>query len=137
MATIIFLGLFVLMWIVLIVPRQREIRRHQALMAQLEVGDEVMLGSGIYGVITSIEEDFLRLDVAPGVELKVAKRAVGAKVVAPSTGPAADTTDVLDATDSRSEAAALAPASDDDLTDDDTARRSTTESVDHPDVAGA
>ncbi len=136
MATIIFLGLFVLMWIVLIVPRQREIRRHQALMAQLEVGDEVMLGSGIYGVITSLEDDFVRLDVAPGVELKVAKRAVGAKVVAP-TEPAADTTDVIDATDSRSEPAAHDPASDDDLTDDGRARRSTTESVDHPDVAGA
>jgi preprotein translocase subunit YajC len=135
MATIIFLGLFVLMWIVLIVPRQREIRRHQALMAQLEVGDEVMLGSGIYGVITSIEDDFLRLDVAPGVELKVAKRAVGAKVVAPSTDPAVDTTDVID--DSGREAAALDPAPDDDRTDDSRARRGTTESVDHPDVAGA
>ncbi|WP_208027796.1 preprotein translocase subunit YajC [Rhabdothermincola sediminis] len=80
MATIIFLVLFILMWAVLIVPRQRELKRHQALMTQLAEGDEVMLGSGVYGTITDLEDDLARLEVAPGVEIKVAKRAIAAKV---------------------------------------------------------
>lgn len=80
MATIIFLVLFVLMWVVLIVPRQRELKRHQALMTQLAEGDEVMLGSGVYGTVTHLEDDLARLKVAPGVEIKVAKRAIAAKV---------------------------------------------------------
>lgn len=83
MATIVFLILFVLMWVVLIVPRQRELKRHQALMTQLAVGDEVMLGSGVYGTITRLEGEIAHLEVAPGVELKVAKRAVAAKVEPP------------------------------------------------------
>mgnify|MGYP005857300845 CR=1 FL=1 len=79
-ATVILLVLFVLMWIVLIVPRQRELKRHSRLLAELAVGDEIMMGAGIYGVIRAIDGEHVRLEVADGVELKVAKRAVVAKV---------------------------------------------------------
>lgn len=80
MATVILLALFVLMWVVLIVPRQRELKRHTRLLAELAVGDEVMTGAGIYGVVRAIDGEYVRLEVAEGVELKVAKRAVMAKV---------------------------------------------------------
>jgi preprotein translocase subunit YajC len=83
MSALIFLLLIVLMWVVLIVPRQREMRRHNALMRTLEEGDEVMMGSGIYGTILEMEDDFVTLEVAPDVDLKVAKRAIAAKVVSP------------------------------------------------------
>jgi preprotein translocase subunit YajC len=86
MQALIFLLLIVLMWVVLIVPRQREMRRHAALMRQLKVGDEVMMGSGIYGTIREMEGDFATLEVAPGVELKVARRAIAAKVPAEPEG---------------------------------------------------
>ncbi len=81
--TIILLVLFVLMWVVLIVPRQRELRRHQALMRELEVGDEVMMGSGIYGTITELDDDIVHLSLGPGVEIRAARRAVAAKVPEP------------------------------------------------------
>lgn len=83
MSVIIILVLFALMWVVLIVPRQREVRRHQALIAALEVGDEVMSTSGIYGTIRGVEADHVDLEVAPDLTLRMAKRAVAAKVPAP------------------------------------------------------
>jgi preprotein translocase subunit YajC len=131
MATIIFLGLFVLMWIVLIVPRQREIRRHQALVAQLAEGDEVMLGSGIYGVITALEDDFVRLDVAPGVELKVAKRAVAAKVAPPQVVDVAGVDNEADDDHADGPDALDEPSPDVDLSSGDRPER-----VDRRDVAG-
>ena len=82
MATVILLALFAQMWIVLIVPRQRELKRHSRLLAELEVGDEVMTGAGIYGVIRAIDGEYVRLEVAEGIELRMAKRAVMAKVPA-------------------------------------------------------
>jgi preprotein translocase subunit YajC len=100
MQTLIFLLLIVMVWVVLIVPRQREMRRHRALMSQLEVGDEVMMGSGIYGTIRHLEGDHALLEVAPGTELRVARRAIAARV-----DPArdhtidADTTDTADSID--------------------------------------
>ena len=80
MSTILLLLLFVLAWVVLILPKQRELRRHNALLATLVEGDEVMSGSGIYGTITAIDGDVVYLEVAPGLELKVARRAVASKV---------------------------------------------------------
>lgn len=76
--------LFVLAWVLLILPKQRELKRHNALIESLEVGDEVMSGSGLYGTIVGIEADTVLLQVAPHVELKLARRAIAAKVVAPA-----------------------------------------------------
>jgi|GEM_PF-460982 len=85
MSTLLLLLLFVLAWVVLILPKQRELRRHNALLATLAEGDEVMSGSGIYGTITAIDGDVVYLEVADGIELKVARRAVASKV-APAVG---------------------------------------------------
>lgn len=80
MGILILLIFFAVAWVLLILPRQRELRRHQALMQELAVDDEVILGSGLYGTIREIDGDVIRLEVAPGTELKVAKRAVAARV---------------------------------------------------------
>lgn len=90
--------LFAIAWVVLILPKQRELKRHNALVASLEVGDEVMTGSGIYGTLTGIAEDKVRLEVASGLEVTLARRAVAAKIPAPrpavddATGPEAENT---------------------------------------------
>jgi len=94
MSTLLLLLLFVLAWVVLILPKQRELRRHNALLATLAEGDEVRSGSGIYGTITAIDGDVVYLEVADGIELKVARRAVASKV-APAVGMG-DDDDTLD-----------------------------------------
>jgi preprotein translocase subunit YajC len=88
-------GLFAL----LIVPRQREARRHQQLIASVHEGDEIMTGSGLYGRIVELEADYVQLEIAPGVVVKLARRAVLAKV-----DPPADTADeaTIDVTDDAS-----------------------------------
>ena len=83
MSLIFLLILLVLAWVVLILPKQRELKRHNALVASLEVGDEVMSGSGLYGTIIELTDDAVLLSIAPGVEVKVARRAVAAKVPPP------------------------------------------------------
>lgn len=80
MSIVLLILLFVVAWVVLILPKQRELKRHNALVAALTEGDEVMSGSGIYGTITAIHGDVIHLEVAPGIEIKVARRAVASKV---------------------------------------------------------
>jgi preprotein translocase subunit YajC len=82
MSTLLLLLLFVLAWVVLILPKQRELKRHNALVASLDVGDEVMSGAGMYGTITGIEGDVVWLEIAPDLEIKLAKRAIASKVAA-------------------------------------------------------
>jgi len=101
MGFILILVLFVLFWAFLIRPKQRELKRHQSLVATLDVGDEVMTGSGFYGVITEVGDDTVRMELAPGLEVKVARRAVASKVSDPSVEahealPAFDPSEVED-----------------------------------------
>lgn len=63
-------------WFLLIRPQRKQ--QAQLLQTQrgVEVGDEVMLGSGIFGVVSAEHDDHLELEVSPGVRLKVARAAV-------------------------------------------------------------
>jgi preprotein translocase subunit YajC len=93
MAAIIVLIVLAVMWALLAVPRQREARRHNAVLASLEVGDEVMTGGGLFGTITEMGDDHVLLEIAPGTVVKFTKRAVATRVDADPPPPsAADTT---------------------------------------------
>lgn len=90
MSFLIIIILFVIAWIVLILPKQREVKRHAAFVQSLAVGDEVMTGSGIYGTIVQVDDAIALLQVAPGVELKVARRAIASRVGEPEAVDAAE-----------------------------------------------
>ena len=79
---------FVLLWVIFILPQQRRVRGHQALVASLEVGDEVVLTAGIYGRIVDIGREDLTIEVAPGVVLRVARQAVLRRVEDTTAEPA-------------------------------------------------
>jgi preprotein translocase subunit YajC len=74
---------FGLMWVLLILPQQRRMKAHQAVVASLQVGDEVLTAGGVYGTITSIDEDTLAIEVAPGVVLRVLRSAVSSRIGPP------------------------------------------------------
>jgi preprotein translocase subunit YajC len=88
MSLLLLVALFAVAWVVLILPKQRELKRHNALVAAISVGDEVMTGSGIYGTVVGIDGDIVKLSVAPGTEIRIARRAVAAIVPDPSANDA-------------------------------------------------
>jgi preprotein translocase subunit YajC len=89
-ALIVLAATFVLLWVFFILPQQRRVRAHQQLVAGLGEGDEVVLTAGIHGRITELGAEDLLLEVAPGVELRVARQAVLRRVetVEPDAPPA-------------------------------------------------
>lgn len=86
----------VLMYAVLILPQQRRAREHKALLASLEIGDEVLTSSGVYGFIADLDSDVLWLEVADGVELKLSRSSVANKVVLKDTEDDEDTSEDSD-----------------------------------------
>jgi preprotein translocase subunit YajC len=73
-------GIALLFWLLLIRPaakRQKELARMQA---SLKAGDEVMLTSGIFGILRDADGEHLRLEIADGVVIKVARAAIGSVV---------------------------------------------------------
>ena len=74
---IIIVAMFVLLWLLLIRPqRQRQIAQRE-LIASVEVGDEILTAGGLYGHVRALgDEDDLVVEIAPGTEVRVARRAV-------------------------------------------------------------
>ncbi len=70
-----------LMYMFLIRPQQKRVKEQQALVRSLAAGDEVLLNSGIHGVVKEVEEEsgVIWLEVAQDLELKVLRTAVERK----------------------------------------------------------
>jgi len=70
----------------LMMTQRRRMRAVTDLQQSLQVGDEVVTSSGMYGRIVAFDDPAVILQVAPGVQLRFDRRAVGAKAPQ-ATGP--------------------------------------------------
>jgi preprotein translocase subunit YajC len=68
-------------YLLLIRPQQRQRRAQRALVEGLDVGDEVITMSGIFGTIRAVDDESITLEVAPGVDMKFLRGAVARKLV--------------------------------------------------------
>lgn len=69
-------GLFAVMYFVLIRPQQKRAKELKAMIDSVGKGDEVITAGGLLGKITKIGESYMTLEVASGVELQVQRSAV-------------------------------------------------------------
>ena len=102
--------MFLVFWALIILPQQRRVRAHQALVRAIEVGDEVMTTSGLYGTIASLDEDDVMLEVAPGTTLRFARGAIAKHANEPEPEPAAPEDAAVDEAVAVDEAAAIEDA---------------------------
>ncbi|MGH3330204.1 MAG: preprotein translocase subunit YajC [Nocardioidaceae bacterium] len=72
-------------WFLVIRPARKRQQDMNRIQSSVEVGSEVMLGSGIYGKVVSVADETLQLEVAPGTTMKVARQAV-VRVIDTSAG---------------------------------------------------
>lgn len=79
-------------WFLVIRPARKRQQDTARIQASVDVGTEVMLGSGIYGTVVAVADDTLQLEVAPGTIVKVARQAVG-RVITDSTREAGASND--------------------------------------------
>lgn len=70
------LAIVLLFWLLVIRPQQKRQKATAQLQASLQPGQRVMLTSGVFGTVTSLQDDRLRIAVADGVELEVVRAAV-------------------------------------------------------------
>ena len=66
------------LYLVLIRPQQKRAKEQRMMVDALKSGDEVVTSGGILGRITDVSEQFVTLEVADGVQVKVQKHMVGA-----------------------------------------------------------
>ena len=68
--------MFVVLWFLMIRPQQKKAKEHQAMLAALAKGDEVVTGGGIAGRVAKIGENYVSVEVSEGVEVQVQKPAI-------------------------------------------------------------
>ncbi|BAU58194.1 preprotein translocase subunit YajC [Halorhodospira halochloris] len=69
--------LIAIFYFLLIRPQRKRMKEHQEMVEGLQVGDEVVTAGGELGRITRVSDDFVRLEVAQGVEWSIKREMVG------------------------------------------------------------
>jgi preprotein translocase subunit YajC len=72
--------IFVLFYFLLIRPQSKKQKEHRQMVDGLASGDEVVTGGGVLGTVKDVGDQFLTVEVADGVSLKVQKHTVSAVI---------------------------------------------------------
>ena len=68
--------IFAVMYLLMIRPRQKQQKVHEAMMKELRPGDRVIIAGGIYGQIETIGEETAILRIESGATMKVARSSI-------------------------------------------------------------
>jgi preprotein translocase subunit YajC len=71
---------FAFLWLVLVRPQKKRQLAQQRMLSEVKVGDEVVTAGGIDGRVTEDVGDDVMLRIAPDLEVRVARRAIGGVV---------------------------------------------------------
>jgi preprotein translocase subunit YajC len=70
---LLIVGMFVLMYFMIIRPQRKRQKEHQSLIEGVAKGDEIITTGGILGKVTKVDGDYMVLEVSNNVELKFQK----------------------------------------------------------------
>lgn len=70
----------VAMYFLMIRPQRRRQREAAAMQSAIEVGDEIMTTSGVYGFITGFEGDIAWLEIDDNVQIRISRAAIQRRV---------------------------------------------------------
>ena len=68
--------IFVVFYFLLIRPQQKKMKKHRDMVANLQRGDKVITGGGLYATVAKIEDDAVLLEIANGVRVKAARHTI-------------------------------------------------------------
>jgi preprotein translocase subunit YajC len=77
---IILVALFAALWLFLIRPKKRRQVEATRMQDDLAAGDEILTAGGIHGTVRGIEDEVVKLEIAPGTIVRLDRRAVAAVV---------------------------------------------------------
>lgn len=73
----VFFAIAILVWYAFFIfPQQKKSKERKAVIDALKAGDEIVTYGGIFAVIKDIQENWVIVTVADGVDMKIAKEAI-------------------------------------------------------------
>ena len=71
-----FIFIFAIFYFLIIRPQSKRMKQQESFLTQLKRGDEVVTASGILGTIEGLTEQFVTLEIANGVKIKILKKQI-------------------------------------------------------------
>ena len=68
--------MFGIMYLLVILPQQRQRKKTQEMLSAVKNGDKVVTSSGIYGTINGIDGETVILKIADQVKIRIARSAI-------------------------------------------------------------
>jgi preprotein translocase subunit YajC len=68
--------MFGVLYFMMIRPQMKRAKEHKVMVEALQKGDEVVSGGGILGRVTKLNESYVTLEVAQGVEMVLQRSAI-------------------------------------------------------------
>jgi preprotein translocase subunit YajC len=75
---LVILLLVALFYLLLIRPQRRRQAVQSKMLSSIEVGDEIVTAGGLYGYVREVDDEELLVEIAPGTNVRIARRAIGA-----------------------------------------------------------
>ena len=74
----LFLPMFIIMYLLVILPQSRQRKKTQQMLSALKTGDKVVTNGGIYGTVSGIDGDSLILKISnePQVKIRISRAAI-------------------------------------------------------------
>ncbi len=69
-------AIFVLFYFMLIRPQNKKAKEHRELITNLKKGDEIITSGGILAKVVSLDEQYIKVSPADGIEINLQKGAV-------------------------------------------------------------
>jgi preprotein translocase subunit YajC len=71
-------ALFVLLYFLMLRPQMKRAKEQRNMLASLQKGDEVVTAGGTLGKVTNVAESYVKVEIAPNVEITVQKPSITA-----------------------------------------------------------
>jgi preprotein translocase subunit YajC len=72
------IAIFVIFYFLIIRPQNKKQKEHREMVAALSAGDEIVTAGGILGKVTAVGEQFLDVEIAGNVTVKLQRHTVSA-----------------------------------------------------------
>ena len=72
----VLVSFFLIMYFLLIRPRQKEQRKHEDMLKGLQRGDRILTNGGIYGLIENVKDGVLVVKIAEKVKVEMSRASV-------------------------------------------------------------
>jgi preprotein translocase subunit YajC len=71
-----FLLVFVIFYLLIVMPQRKRQKKHQTMVEQLKPGDRIITSGGIHGTVMGVQPDRIELKIAANVKIDITKTAV-------------------------------------------------------------